>query len=154
MKTLLRLKKTLDKKEKGAKHDAGKDRVYYGFDPASNKGDLGCLVKVVGTHIASSKEVVGIKNDNGKREWALLPWREVGQVVDVLTLGAKKYSADNWMHVPAAERRYFEAAMRHITARQCGQINDPETRLPHLAHCICCLLFALWFDNQNRRGHK
>lgn len=105
-------------------------------------------------HSKTKCDVVGIKKDNGKRQWALLPWREVGQVVDVLTLGVKKYSADNWMHVPAAERRYFEAAMRHITARQTGQINDPETKLPHLAHAICCLLFWAWFDNKNRRGHR
>lgn len=102
----------------------------------------------------SDEEPSGIKHDNGKRQWALLPWREVGQVVDVLTLGVKKYSADNWMHVPAAERRYFEAAMRHITAWRAGRVNDSETKCHHLAHAICCLLFALWFDNENRRGHK
>jgi hypothetical protein len=99
-------------------------------------------------------QVEGVKHDKAKRDWALVPWREMGQVVDVLDLGCRKYSADNWMHVPGAERRYFAAAMRHLTARRTGEINDPETKLPHLAHCICCLLFALWLDNQKRRGHK
>jgi len=84
----------------------------------------------------------GVKHDQEKRQWALLPWREVGIVVDVLTLGAKKYSANNWMRVPAAERRYFEAAMRHITARQGGEIRDPETKLPHLAHAVCCFTLS------------
>ena len=96
----------------------------------------------------------GVKLDHEKRRWALLPWREVGQVVDVLTFGAKKYSADNWMHVPAAERRYFEAAMRHITARQEGEIRDPESGFPHLAHAICCLLFWMYFDRKRRRGRR
>lgn len=96
----------------------------------------------------------GVKHDKEKRQWALLPWRELGKVADVMTHGAKKYSADNWMHVPGAERRYFEAAMRHITARQAGEINDPESRLPHLAHAVCCLLFHMWFDTKNRRGHR
>lgn len=101
-----------------------------------------------------SEKNLGVKKDNGKREWALLPWRELGVVVDVLTHGAKKYSPDNWMHVPAAERRYFEATMRHITARRAGEINDRESKLPHLAHALCCLLFWFWFDNQKRKGHK
>ena len=101
---------------------------------------------------------IGQKDDADKRQWALVPWREMGQVCDVLTLGAKKYSPDNWMHVPGSERRYFEAALRHITARQSGEINDPKEKggdgLPHLAHAICCLLFWAWHDNQNRRGHR
>ena len=101
-----------------------------------------------------TKESKGVKHDAGKIQWALLPWRELKQVALVLTKGVKKYSADNWMHVPAAERRYFEAAMRHITARQLGEIKDPETKLPHLAHAVCCLLFWMWFDNTNRRGHR
>jgi hypothetical protein len=100
------------------------------------------------------KRILGVKQDSKKRQWALLPWREMGQVCDVMTLGVKKYSVDNWMHVPGGERRYFEAAMRHITARQCGEINDKETKLPHLAHACCCVLFALWFDNRKRRGHR
>lgn len=98
--------------------------------------------------------LTGVKHDNGKVQWALLPWRELKQVAQVMTKGAEKYSADNWMHVPAAERRYFEAAMRHIVARQTGEIKDPETKLPHLAHAVCCLLFWMWFDNKNKRGHK
>lgn len=96
----------------------------------------------------------GIKHDQGKIEWALMPWRELKQVAKVLTLGAQKYSPNNWMHVPAAERRYFDAAMRHITARQLGEVNDKETKLPHLSHAICCLLFWAWFDNNNRKGHR
>jgi hypothetical protein len=104
--------------------------------------------------MSSKTKETGVKKDKGKIEWALMPWRELRQVALVLTKGAQKYSRDNWMHVPAAERRYFDAAMRHITARQTGEINDKETKLPHLAHAICCLLFWAWFDNTNRRGHK
>jgi hypothetical protein len=96
----------------------------------------------------------GRKQDNGKDRWDLLPFRETCQVVRVLTLGAQKYSDDNWKRVPWAESRYKAASLRHIAARARGEINDPETKMPHLAHAICCLLFWLWFDNQNRRGHR
>ncbi len=85
----------------------------------------------------------GRKNDAGKRRWSLLPWGAVGRVVDVLTLGAVKYSDDNWRHVPDARERYFSAAMRHLTAWESDEDNDPETGLPHLAHVACCVLFIL-----------
>ena len=97
---------------------------------------------------------VGVKYDEGKRRWALLPWREVGQVVDVLTYGAVRYSPDNWKVVSEAQRRYLEAALRHISARQTGEINDRQSKLPHLAHAVCCLLFWMWFDRKERRGHR
>lgn len=90
----------------------------------------------------------GVKFDEEKPRWDLLPFREVGQVVDVLTMGAIKYSDDNWKNVPGAKRRYIAAAMRHIVARLGGEIRDPESGVNHFAHAICCLLFLLWFDNE------
>ncbi len=36
----------------------------------------------------------GKKNDSGKRRWGLLPWEEVGMIVDVLMVGAKKYTQE------------------------------------------------------------
>jgi hypothetical protein len=75
-------------------------------------------------------------------------------VVDVLGMGVQKYSEGNWKHVKNGEERYFDAAMRHITARERGEINDRESGLPHLAHAVCCLLFWMWFDRKKMRGHK
>jgi hypothetical protein len=92
-------------------------------------------------------EQTGIKFDGEKPRFSLLPLKELWQVVEVLELGAKKYAADNWKYVPNSKQRYFDACMRHITARQLGEVNDQETKLPHLAHAVCCLLFWLWHDN-------
>ena len=66
----------------------------------------------------------------------------------MLEFGAARYQVDNWMHVPDARRRYYDAAMRHIEAWLLGEQNDPESGLPHLAHAVCCLLFLIWFDNR------
>ena len=88
---------------------------------------------------------IGVKHDTDKPDWNLLPWDEVEQVVRVLQYGAKKYSPNNWVHVSWA--RYSSAAIRHIVARLRGQILDPETGLPHLAHAVCCLLFLIYKDN-------
>lgn len=88
----------------------------------------------------------GRKDDAAKPRFGLLPWDVVSCVVRVLTLGAVKYADDNWKRVPNARSRYFDAAMRHLTAWWEGELHDPETKEPHLAHAICCLVFLLWFD--------
>ena len=85
----------------------------------------------------------GHKADRDKARWDLLPWDAAGQVVEVLTFGARKYAPDNWKRVPEPQDRYFAAAMRHIVAWRNGQQDDPETGLPHLAHATCCLMFLL-----------
>ena len=96
---------------------------------------------------------LGVKHDGGKPRLSLLPWAAVLVVVEVLEYGAKKYAPDNWRHVPDARRRYFDAAMRHLTAWWSGERADAETGLSHLAHAACCVLFllALELEGTNTR---
>jgi hypothetical protein len=88
----------------------------------------------------------GYKADEDKPDWSLLPLDVLEDTVRVLTVGAKKYARDNWQKVPNARERYFAAALRHLTAWQRGEMNDPETGRPHLAHAQCCLTFLGWLD--------
>jgi hypothetical protein len=88
----------------------------------------------------------GVKGDAEKPRWDLLPYDALAPVVRVLTFGARKYSDDNWQHVPNARRRYFAAAMRHLSAWITGEKVDPESGENHLAHAICCLLIIFWHD--------
>lgn len=85
----------------------------------------------------------GLKFDSEKDRWELLPVNGVRQIVKVLTFGAKKYGAENWRLVDNHRRRYYAAAMRHLTAWYEGEENDPETGFSHLAHAGCCILFLL-----------
>ena len=94
----------------------------------------------------SISDDVGVKYDNDKPQWSLVPFKAMTQVVDVLTYGARKYAPDNWKKVPDARRRYIDAAFRHLSAYAAGEKNDSETGKSHLAHAICCLLFLLAFD--------
>jgi hypothetical protein len=89
----------------------------------------------------------GTKYDNDKIRWELLPYKELGEIAKVFTLGAKKYADFNWVHVKPFRSRYFGALMRHITAWYEGETKDPETNCSHLAHAGCCLLFLMWGDN-------
>jgi hypothetical protein len=96
--------------------------------------------------VAFTGTTTGVKYDNGKPQWSLLPFKALGQVVEVLTYGAKKYAPDNWKKVPDARRRYIDAGFRHLTAYASGETNDPETGKHHLAHAICCMLYLVAFD--------
>lgn len=93
-----------------------------------------------------AKPTGGRKDDSNKPRWSLLPTGTVGQIVEVLEIGAVKYDIDNWQRVPDARRRYYDALQRHVEAWWNGQRDDPETGKHHLAHAGCCILFLLWGD--------
>jgi hypothetical protein len=88
----------------------------------------------------------GVKYDNDKPRFDLLPHRALHQMTLVLTCGAKKYSAENWRKVPGWRWRYYRAALGHIWAWWGGDKLDQETGLPHLAHAMCCVAFLLELD--------
>lgn len=88
----------------------------------------------------------GQKFDDKKLDYSLMPWRAIDEVVKVLMFGAMKYNRDNWKQVTDAKRRYLSAVYRHINAYAEGDQNDEESGFKHLAHAMCCLIFILWFD--------
>ena len=94
---------------------------------------------------------LGVKYDQNKPQWSLLPFEALEEVVEVLTSGAKKYAPDNWKFVPDADARYMDAAFRHMAQYMQGEQHDEETGNNHLAHAVCCLLFKLWFDRQTEK---
>ncbi len=85
----------------------------------------------------------GVKYDQDKPRYELLPIMPIEETVKVLTYGAKKYADDNWREVSRQRPRYFAAAIRHIFAWWQGEELDPESGLPHLAHAMCCLIFLM-----------
>ena len=91
-----------------------------------------------------------IKDDNGKLQWTLLPYREMEDVIKVLMEGARKYKPNNWQNCDDLAR-YKDALMRHVTTYIKGQkldVGPKGDKLPHLAHAICNCLFLMWFDNE------
>lgn len=94
------------------------------------------------------------KKDHGKPMWDLLPLQQVGHIVDVLTFGAKKYGPNTWQTVDNATERYFAALMRHLVAWRSGQIFDDESKLRHLAHALCCLIFLSWMEDRRLKKRR
>lgn len=88
----------------------------------------------------------GIKNDDGKRRYHLMPRLAEAEIVDVLTFGAQKYDEHNWQNVRPLNDRYYSAARRHLAAFLSGERLDLDSNKHHLAHAACCVLFMLEHD--------
>lgn len=98
----------------------------------------------------------GVKHDQGKAPWHLLPPDAMDEVLKVLDYGANKYAARNW-EAGMDWSRPFSAMMRHMWAWWSGEDIDQESGLSHLAHAACCVLFLLAynkrFDGYDDRPH-
>ena len=86
---------------------------------------------------------MGTKYDSDKPRMDLIPPHAELLLAQVLTYGANKYASDNWRKVDNASQRYLAAALRHINSHRQGEVIDPESGLPHLAHAMCSLAFIL-----------
>ena len=100
-----------------------------------------------------SEQATGIKHDQGKLRWDLLPLRPVKLAVEVMTKNLDKYGEDNWQRIDRPVDRFYAALMRHITAWRMGENLDPETNLPHLAHALVCVLFLVWHTERSKQLH-
>lgn len=89
----------------------------------------------------------GVKFDQEKLRWELVPYDAVEEVVKVLTFGAKKYAPRNWERGMDWSRVYA-ALIRHMTSWFHGQDTDPETGISHLAHAGCCLMFLIAYEKR------
>jgi hypothetical protein len=90
----------------------------------------------------------GHKFDDNKLRYDLVPPIALEGIVKVLTHGAVKYAPNNWQLVPDAKARYTAALMRHLEAWRKGELVDPDSGLPHMAHIGCNAMFLAWFDAQ------
>ena len=88
----------------------------------------------------------GLKYDNGKDRWDLLPLDPIAQIVKVLTFGAVKYTDNSWQQVENGVDRYYSALMRHIHAWRSGEKNDQESGLSHLSHAFTNIMFIIWLE--------
>lgn len=105
-------------------------------------------------HGEYNKPGTGVKADQGKLQWNLVPLEYLEGMVRVLMHGASKYSKHQWRRGMPWTQPY-EALLRHLVAWQAGEDIDPESGLPHLDHAMCELLFLIAFtvdfpDNDNR----
>lgn len=82
------------------------------------------------------------KADNGKPRPTLVPPSLILAVAAIREYGATKYkSDDNWMSVEP--QRYKDALYRHWLAYLEGEVDDPESGLPHIWHVATNVAFLI-----------
>lgn len=95
---------------------------------------------------------VGVKHDQGKAQYRLLPMAQLEGVVRVMEYGVEVYEEGDWKFVPDGGKRYLDAGLRHLAKHTDGHILDdvPDNKgrcsyLPHLDHAIASLIMARYF---------
>lgn len=86
----------------------------------------------------------GVKHDQNKLPWMLMPWDALRGICSVLAFGAKKYEPRNWEKGMEWDR-LFRATIEHMTLWFDGE-KDPETGYSHLWHAGCCILFLIAYE--------
>jgi hypothetical protein len=89
------------------------------------------------------------KEDSGKLRFELLPVRPLQQVVDVYTMGARKYTDRNW-EKGLRWGRVFGAMMRHAWAWWGGEERDKENGQKHLASVVWAALALMEYEETHR----
>lgn len=82
----------------------------------------------------------GMRFNQGKLRWGLVHFKSIEPLVRVLEFGARKYDDHNWKK-GLNKREILESMQRHIAALMDGEINDPESGLPHIGHIMCNAMF-------------
>ena len=117
-----------------------KGAIDWGFVPIVNQ-------KVEQVFSSQTLEVAGVKHDQGKLPYDLIPPELLESVSKVLQFGANKYSARNW-EKGMSWGRVFSALMRHMWAWWKGEKADPETGFSHLEHAACCIAFLVAYEQR------
>jgi hypothetical protein len=87
----------------------------------------------------NTEKLGGVKFDQGKARFDLMPPGVLEGVAEVFTYGANKYGERNW-EKGMKWGRLFGAAMRHAWAFWNGNELDPESKKHHLYHAIASLM--------------
>lgn len=106
----------------------------------------------------------GLKHDDGKLRWDLLPLDVVEKLVEIYEFGANKYGENNWRNLQNGYKRCRAAMFRHLTAYDKGEHVDQESGKSHLAHAAWNALSMVYFaerdtlqemhDKAHRTTHK
>lgn len=78
--------------------------------------------------------------NEGKPQFSMIDLTCFTDCAKVLAFGAKKYEPGNWRKgMPIG--KLLDSLLRHVAAIQRGELIDPESGLPHVAHIQANAMF-------------
>ncbi len=86
------------------------------------------------------------KNQESEIRFDLIDMKDVEGVVNVYTMGAKKYADNNWKKVD--KDRYYGALLRHFNTLRTDDRYDPELGCLHAHQVIWNLISLMWIESQ------
>lgn len=87
----------------------------------------------------------GLRFNEGKLRYDLLPPDAIEEVVKVFTMGAKKYTDRNW-ELGMPWMTIVASLKRHMAAWELGELKDTESGLLHTAHLAWNALALLTYE--------
>ena len=106
------------------------------------------------SHFEDKTPEVGMKFDDNKLLYSLIPPSATKALAEVLSYGAQKYAPNNWQLVDNGEVRYMDALFRHLEAFRSGETHDPESGLHHLAHVLTNTAFLHYLNTKESNEHR
>lgn len=76
----------------------------------------------------------------GKPQLSFIPLNLMEDCARVFEYGANKYARNNWQKGDNLTS-LIDSLLRHISKLQEGEYMDEESKLPHLGHIMCNVLF-------------
>lgn len=90
------------------------------------------------------KAITGLRFNQGKLRWELLPDKALEPMIRVLEYGAKKYTDNNWQKGLVLPE-ILACLQRHLVALKSGETHDEESGQPHIGHILCNAMFYSYF---------
>lgn len=129
------IKKEIDKEV----DDFEKARIMSKEELQTVKTSLGLDAK---TKSANFNVDQALRYNKGKLKWSLVDWKSLEPMVRVLEMGAEKYAPYNWTKgMPVTE--VSESLLRHMFAFLEGEDFDKESKIEHLGHVMCNVMFLI-----------
>ena len=93
----------------------------------------------------------GVKHDQDKIRFDLIPVEAIEALAKVLKMGAEKYGDNNWRE-GIKYHRVYRAAQHHLQEFW-GEYpdKDEESGLPHLYHALCNIAFLITYEENKER---
>ena len=93
----------------------------------------------------------GLRYNQKKLRFDLVPTHAQEQFVNVLSMGAQKYGDENWRK-GISWRAVGASLERHLHAWKKGEDVDRESGLSHMAHIMCNAAFLLEYEQIYKEG--